>query len=340
MTDHRRKLSARKQKALDALRSGSFEDAALAAGVRPRTLRQWMKEPEFSAAQRDADKADHMHAMLWLRQGLGMAVKSTVQIMYHGDTPALRLRAARDIIRLARESIELADLVAVVEDAERLVAAAGRRALPAGRAGSVRGHGAKFPRKKDKAITELLAHRSIAQAAGAAGIGTQTLYDWLKNPEFAADLAARAAAVFFPAMRPVHRHQTNAVALIRDFSANMNIPQATRLEAARAVEQAEKTGQMEDLRARTAVMAAGAGSGEPVRSPKTLGREIWQTVKRIVDGLPRENRPGESGFEYVYASDGRPAGHSSETGPDGGQIWLVPPPGARKGDSVPDEVAA
>src|SRR5690349_16593690 len=50
------------------------------------------------------------------------------------------------------------------------------------------GHGSKFTRKKEAAIAALLTHRNVEEAARAAGIGTQTLYRWMKHPEFKAAL--------------------------------------------------------------------------------------------------------------------------------------------------------
>ena len=53
------------------------------------------------------------------------------------------------------------------------------------------GHGAKFTRKKEEAIAALLTQRNVEEAARAAGIGTQTLLRWMKEPEF--DAAYREA---------------------------------------------------------------------------------------------------------------------------------------------------
>jgi hypothetical protein len=46
------------------------------------------------------------------------------------------------------------------------------------------GHGAKFGRKKEDAIAALLSHRSVEEAARAAGVGYKTLLRWLELPEF------------------------------------------------------------------------------------------------------------------------------------------------------------
>jgi hypothetical protein len=48
------------------------------------------------------------------------------------------------------------------------------------------GHGSKFGRKKEEAITALLTQRNVEEAARAAGIGTQALTRRLKLPEFQA----------------------------------------------------------------------------------------------------------------------------------------------------------
>jgi hypothetical protein len=57
-------------------------------------------------------------------------------------------------------------------------------------------HGSKFGREKEAAIAALRTQPNFEEAAGAAGIGTQTLIRWLKIPEFqAAYREARQAAV-------------------------------------------------------------------------------------------------------------------------------------------------
>ena len=59
-----------------------------------------------------------------------------------------------------------------------------------------RGHGSKFSRKMEAAVAALLSERNVEEAARVAGIGTQTLRRWMKDPEFqAAYLEARRAAV-------------------------------------------------------------------------------------------------------------------------------------------------
>jgi len=59
----------------------------------------------------------------------------------------------------------------------------------------IKGHGAKFDRKMEEAIAELLTHPTVDAAARAIDVAPTTLMRWLKDPEFdAAYRAARRAA--------------------------------------------------------------------------------------------------------------------------------------------------
>jgi transposase-like protein len=48
----------------------------------------------------------------------------------------------------------------------------------------MKGHGAKYERKKEEAIAALLTQKNIEEAARSIGIGHATLLRWLKEPEF------------------------------------------------------------------------------------------------------------------------------------------------------------
>ena len=50
----------------------------------------------------------------------------------------------------------------------------------------MKGHGTKFARKQESAITALLTQCNIGDAAGAVGIAPNTLLNWMKQPEFQA----------------------------------------------------------------------------------------------------------------------------------------------------------
>jgi hypothetical protein len=55
----------------------------------------------------------------------------------------------------------------------------------------MKGHGAKYERKKEEAIVALLTQKNIEEAAGSIGIGSATLLRWLNEPDF--DTACREA---------------------------------------------------------------------------------------------------------------------------------------------------
>jgi hypothetical protein len=48
----------------------------------------------------------------------------------------------------------------------------------------MKGHGAKFGRKKDEAILALLTQRNVEEAARSIGITGTTLLRWMTAPEF------------------------------------------------------------------------------------------------------------------------------------------------------------
>ena len=61
----------------------------------------------------------------------------------------------------------------------------------------MKGHGAKFGRKKEEAIVALLTQRNIEEAAKAAGIAPNTLLKWMKDAEFDSGVPRSTARHFF-----------------------------------------------------------------------------------------------------------------------------------------------
>ena len=55
----------------------------------------------------------------------------------------------------------------------------------------MKGHGAKYARKQEEAISALLTQRNIDEAAKSIGVSPNTLLKWMKQPEF--DAAYREA---------------------------------------------------------------------------------------------------------------------------------------------------
>jgi hypothetical protein len=123
----------------------------------------------------------------------------------------------------------------------------------------VKGHGAKFERKKEQAIAALLNHRTTEEAAKAVGIGVTTLFRWLNEPEFrAAYLKARREAVS-QAIARIQQAAGAAGVTILKLMTDPNVPAAVRLRAAESVyDIAIKGIETEDIEARIAALERAA----------------------------------------------------------------------------------
>src|SRR6202042_639101 len=97
------------------------------------------------------------------------------------------------------------------------------------------GHGAKFERKMEAAITALLARPSIEDAARVAGVAEKTLRRWMREPPFIAeDLQARRAGASQAIARLQQGMGAAAITMLK-LMTDVNVPAAVRLRAAEAV---------------------------------------------------------------------------------------------------------
>jgi hypothetical protein len=114
MTADAAKLGRKKENAIVALLSQrNVEEAARAAGVPPRTLYRWLKEPEFKAAYREARRDGLAQAGARLHQMSAAAVSTLGKIMVDPKAPAAsRVRAAHSVLEHAAKAIEIEDLEA------------------------------------------------------------------------------------------------------------------------------------------------------------------------------------------------------------------------------------
>ena len=126
------------------------------------------------------------------------------------------------------------------------------------------GHGAKFARKKEAAIAALLSQRNVEEAARAAGIGTQTLYRWMKEPGFdAAYLRARRAA-FGQSIARLQQGSSAAATTMLKIMVDSGAPASTRLRAADCVLSHAKQGvEIEDIDVRLATLEQAAELAKP-----------------------------------------------------------------------------
>jgi hypothetical protein len=128
------------------------------------------------------------------------------------------------------------------------------------------GHGSKFGRKKEAAITALLTQRNIEEAAQVAGIGKQTLIRWLKLPEFQeAYREARRAAVSQANAR-LQQASSAAVSTLLKIMVDANAPAAVRVRAAdRILERGKQGLEIEDIEVRVAALEQSAEQAKPPR---------------------------------------------------------------------------
>ena len=117
------------------------------------------------------------------------------------------------------------------------------------------GHGSKFGRKKEAAIAALLTQRNVEEAARVAEIGTQTLYRWMKEPEFqAAWREARRGAVSQSNAR-LQQASSAAVSTLLKIMVDATVPASTRVRAADHVLEHAKDGvESEDILVRLAAL--------------------------------------------------------------------------------------
>lgn len=94
------------------------------------------------------------------------------------------------------------------------------------------GHGSKFSRKKEAAITALLSQRNHEEAAREAGVSKRTLNRWLQMPEFQAAFLESRRAVMFQANARLQKFASAAVSTLGRVMTDLNAPAAARVRAA------------------------------------------------------------------------------------------------------------
>jgi transposase-like protein len=126
------------------------------------------------------------------------------------------------------------------------------------------GHGSKFGRKKEEAIAALLTQRNMEEAARAAGIGTQTLFRWLKIPEFQGAYREARRAVVSQSTARLQQASSAAVSTLLKIMVDAGAPASARVRAADHVLERAKQGiENEDLEVRLAALEQAAESAKP-----------------------------------------------------------------------------
>jgi hypothetical protein len=191
VTGHGSKFGRKKAEAIAALLAQpTLEEAARVTGISPQTLSRWKKISEFEAAYDEGLNAIGGQAVARLQHAAGVAVTVLLRAMQNPRaTPAERLRAAARILSYSKVTTRIADIGARLTALERTRAAEQPdnregAAVAEERESARAGQRAKFGRRKQAAIMALLTQRNFEEAARVAGIGTTTLYRWVKDAQF------------------------------------------------------------------------------------------------------------------------------------------------------------
>ena len=121
MTGHGSKFGRKQEEAIAALLSQrNVEEAARVAGIAPKTLLRWLKDPEFDAAYRAARRAAYSQSIARLQQASSAAVSTLLKVMVDANAPAAsRVRAADCVLDHASKAIQIEDIEVRVSELER-----------------------------------------------------------------------------------------------------------------------------------------------------------------------------------------------------------------------------
>jgi hypothetical protein len=113
------------------------------------------------------------------------------------------------------------------------------------------GHGTQFGRKKESVIAALLIHRTIPEAAAAAGISGSTIGRWLKDPEFQAAYREAKRAGYEQSTARLHQMRSAAVATLGKIMVDPKTPPATKARVAETIiNQSSKAFEAEEVEER------------------------------------------------------------------------------------------
>ena len=112
MTGHGAKYGRKKEEAIAALLTQpSLEAAARSIGIAVKTLRIWLKVPEFHRSYLEARREVVSQANARMQQNSGFAATTLLKTMVSPEVPAsVRIRAALCVMQIAQKSFQDEDL--------------------------------------------------------------------------------------------------------------------------------------------------------------------------------------------------------------------------------------
>src|ERR1017187_7959971 len=130
----------------------------------------------------------------------------------------------------------------------------------------MKGHGTKFGRKKEEAITALLTQRNLDEAAKTVGVAPNTLLKWMKEPEFDREYRAAKRAAFSQSIARLQQGASAAATTLLKIMLDQNTPPSTRVRAAECVmNHGMKALELEDIEARLTELERAAELTKPAR---------------------------------------------------------------------------
>jgi transposase-like protein len=127
----------------------------------------------------------------------------------------------------------------------------------------MKGHGAKFGRKKEEAIAALLKERNIEEAARSIGVAPNTLLNWLKLPEFQTAYREARRDAYRQAIARLQQGTSAAATTLLKTLVDANAPASVKVRAAEAIfNHAAKAIEIEDLDARLSALEAVNADGD------------------------------------------------------------------------------
>ena len=123
----------------------------------------------------------------------------------------------------------------------------------------MKGHGAKYERKKEEAIVALLSQKNIEEAARSIGIGSATLLRWLKDPDFDTAYQEARRAAFRQSVARLQQASGAAVTTLLKLMIDPTTPPSTRARAADSVlDHSAKAIELEDIEGRVSELERAA----------------------------------------------------------------------------------
>jgi hypothetical protein len=114
-------MTAKQQKAIEALLAApSIRQAAAATGLGEKSIRRWLRLPEFARAYEQARHQVFADALTDLRSATQDAVEA-LRTAVKEETGALRIKAATAVVRLSIQSAETLQLEARLERLEQVL---------------------------------------------------------------------------------------------------------------------------------------------------------------------------------------------------------------------------